>query len=289
MSDPAHPRYGKHLTAAEVNELVKPCDDALDQVHEWLKDHDIETSKLEYTPAKDWITLQLPVTAIERLLATNYSVYKHQDGDVLIRAPSWSLPTHLHQHIDTIQPTNSFFRPNALRRTFKSLPKAEYGEHAMKSIKEVTPHTNMTVREACKGEYVTPICLRTLYGTINYTPQVPGKNRIALNNYLSEISNRSDVAIFLQRYRPDAVAGAQTFSVEIVSSKNNKTITFPNANQEGDLDAETIIAIGYPTPLVTYNTGGEPPFKADQALPDNENEVTYATTFRVSADVFSHT
>ena len=39
-----------------------------------------------------------------------------------------------------------------------------------------------------KATHVTPDCLRTVYGTINYKPQVPGKNKVALTDYLGEVS-----------------------------------------------------------------------------------------------------
>ncbi|KAA6407668.1 MAG: tripeptidyl peptidase [Lasallia pustulata] len=39
VSDPPHHRYGQHLTSAEVDELVKPSDDALELVHDWLLDN----------------------------------------------------------------------------------------------------------------------------------------------------------------------------------------------------------------------------------------------------------
>jgi tripeptidyl-peptidase I len=46
----------------------------------------------------------------EELLQTSYSKYRHQDGSEISRAPVWSLPVHLHEHIDVVQPTTSFMR-----------------------------------------------------------------------------------------------------------------------------------------------------------------------------------
>ena len=286
MSDPAHPSYGKHLTSAQVNELVKPCDEALDQVHEWLKDHQIDTNSLSYTPAKDWINVNLPVSAIERLLDTKYSVYKHEDGSHLVRTPEWSLPAHLHKHIDTIQPTNSFLRPNARARTFKTIkPLAELGEDVKngKTVEYVESRKGLTVAEACNTSAVSITCLRTLYGTADYTPQVPNLNSVAINNYLNETCNRSDVSIFLQNFRPDAVSAAELFKVEIIAGGDDQqdpNDVFQNLNAkdlEANLDAETLIGISYPTPLITYNTGGMPPFEADSAVSDNTNEVNSLT------------
>ena len=263
-----------------MNELVKPCDDSLSQVHDWLQDNGIDTAKLSYTPAKDWINVNLPVSAIESLLDTKYSVFKHEDGTQLVRAPSWSLPTHLHKHIDTIQLTNSFFRPLASRSNLKTLkPIAELGDEAMKSVAYVEPAKDQTVSQACSGSAVTPTCLRTLYGTLNYKPQAHGKNQVGLTNYLGETSNRTDVYIFLQQYRPDAVDEAYTFSIEQINGGDNQQ-TRDNATQfltgkdlEGNLDAETLLGLVYPTPLFAYNTGGQPPFKADEFEPENTNEV----------------
>ena len=47
VSDPFHSRYGKHLTVDEVNELVKPKDEALEAVHEWLEDAGVDVKDLE--------------------------------------------------------------------------------------------------------------------------------------------------------------------------------------------------------------------------------------------------
>ncbi|KAA6412578.1 MAG: tripeptidyl peptidase [Lasallia pustulata] len=85
VSDPSHHRYGQHLTSAVVHELVKPSDNALELVHDWLLDNGIERHRLEYYSAKNWIKVTLPVQAVEGLLDTTYSVYKHEEGDYTVR------------------------------------------------------------------------------------------------------------------------------------------------------------------------------------------------------------
>jgi tripeptidyl-peptidase-1 len=115
-------RYGQHLSAAEVKDLVRPSDEAISKVHDWLHSNNISPSQLQYSSAKDWLKVTLPVEAIEKLLNTNYSVYRHEDGDHIVRTPDWSLPKSLHEHVQTIQPTNSFFRPMTQRKTLKTFP-----------------------------------------------------------------------------------------------------------------------------------------------------------------------
>ena len=104
------------MSAEAVNELIKPKDEALEAIHGWLEDAGVNIGTLEYSPAKDWIKLTLPTQDVERLLDTEYHHFEHEDGTELVRAETWSLPMHLHDHIATIQPTNSFFRIEAVNQ-----------------------------------------------------------------------------------------------------------------------------------------------------------------------------
>ncbi|PMD41940.1 subtilisin-like protein [Hyaloscypha variabilis F] len=277
VSDPSHERYGQHLSIHEVTDLVKPSDESLDLVHSWLEDNGIPTSHCEYSPAKDWIKISLPINAIENLLDTQYSVFEHSEGGYLVRAPEWSVPKHLHEHITAIQPTTSFFSPQKLGRTFKKVLDIS-ADTPPPSTNNPPRNTDPAIIAACNATLVTPLCLRTLYGTVNYTVQSASKNSIALNDFLGESNNRSDTKLFLQRYRPDAVSGADKFSVQLIANGNNEQ-TQENATElaagkdmEGNLDSETIISLSYPTPLIAYSTGGSPPFTPDLLTPTNTNE-----------------
>lgn len=180
VPDPAHHRYGQHLTEHEVNKLVKPTDDALELVHDWLSDHGIDASGLHYSPAKDWIKVSLLVSEVESPLDTKYSVFEHEEGGQIVRTPEWSLPKHLHEHVEAIQPTNSFLRPTAMRSTLK-MNKNEGGQAPRNPI---SFPSNATLSQVCNETAGTPLCLRTLYGTVdykvNYKVKAAGINRIGL-------------------------------------------------------------------------------------------------------------
>ena len=281
VSDPSSHRYGQHLTAQEVDELIKPTPATLESVHGWLFSNGITMDMLNHSSAKDWIELSLPVGTVENLLNTEYSIYQHQDGDYVIRTPEWSLPTHLHSHVDTIQPTNSFFRPKAMRTMFKKVMPG--GDNLIPSDllnppAHISPAEDISVSQACNTSLVTPLCLRTLYGTVDYIPKVPGENRVGLANYLGESNNRSDVSIFLQYFRPEAAPAAYQFTVYTMAggtdqqSHENATQLDQGVELEGNLDAETILGIGYPIPLTAYTTGGFAPFVPDLGSPVNSNE-----------------
>jgi tripeptidyl-peptidase-1 len=57
-----------------------------------------------------------------------------------------------------------------------------------------------------------------------------------------------------------------------VQRQENSTELDQGVGLEGNLDAETVLGISYPTPMIVYNTDGAPPFKADAFTPDNSNE-----------------
>jgi tripeptidyl-peptidase-1 len=59
---------------------------------------------------------------------------------------------------------------------------------------------------------VTPECFATLYQTKGFTA-VGGDNHVAFTNYLgTQIPIRPDTKLFLEKYRPEAVSSADTFT-----------------------------------------------------------------------------
>lgn len=88
----------------------------------------------------------------------------------------------------------------------------------------------------------------------------------------------SDAEIYLRHYRPDAVSAAYTFSQISINggtlqqSRENSTQLQDGVGVEGGLDVQTLLGLGFPTPLVAYSTGGSPPFKPDADNPTVDNE-----------------
>ncbi|KAH9826510.1 Pro-kumamolisin, activation domain [Teratosphaeria destructans] len=282
ISDPDHARYGQHLTAAEVRELVAPADDTVDLVREWLSEHEI--SNAGFSPSKDWVSIVVPIEKAEQLLQTSYSTYRHHDGSEIDRAIEWSLPAHLHEHVDVVQPTTSFFKPKKEAvKYFELGPKhpMSWWESTGKQLyggQEVSGTHAEQVAAVCNVSFTTPTCLRTLYGTLNYTAQANGTNKMGLNNYLNETNYRADVYKFLQLYRPEAAEAAYDFDIVTIADAPNDQGPYTAAeledetNVEANLDAQQMLSIGYPTPLTAFSTGGSPPFVADINTPTDTNE-----------------
>lgn len=270
MSDPDHHRYGQHLKAHEVHKLVEPEEETVDAVHEWLADYGVDKSHLSYSPAKDWITVTLPVEAIEEMLNTRYAVYRHEDGSELVRAPKWSLPVHLHEHIDTIQPTNSWFRARPKATSLKTFDLLE-------DKPALQYYTNASVSDVCQTKSVTPTCLRTLYETLDYTPQAVESNLMGLCDYLNETNNRNDTYQMLETYRPEAAESAWQFKFDSIANGTTAQVYTAEAFEdetgvEGNLDVQNMLSFAWPTKLIAYTTGGSPPYNPDAATSSDTNE-----------------
>jgi tripeptidyl-peptidase-1 len=260
-----------------VNNLIKPTKEALDLVHEWLLINGIE--KMTHSPAKDWVHVYIDVESAERLLDTEYYVFENKDdGSLVIRTPEWSLPKHLHEHIDTIQPTNVFTRSRAVATDWKQFDKPW-------TPPDYKPPTDAAIAQACSINGTTPLCFATLYQTLGYVQQVPGINQIAFNNFLGEVPITPDTEQFLSIYKPEAVPGASALTrVDIAGGPSHLgPVTADEAayalDKEANLDFQTIVGMTYPMPVTAYSTGGVPPEIPDAAAgdpPGNEPYLTWA-------------
>lgn len=246
----------------------------------WLEEHG-HAETVEYSPAKDWAKLRVHVGDAEKLLNTTYHLYRHEDGSELIRAIEWSVPAYLHDHIDTIQPTNSFvrFQPQGIHQMVRSSPphKENPKELVGQSAIAAKGLAQDEIFKVCNAATVTPQCLRRLYGIEGHTPRTKPprrqyaspRNKMAYCNYLGETTLVSDLKIYLESFRPEAKDAVVDF--ELANGAENRQKMTKDAikhmrHTEGNLDGQTIVGLAWPLPVVAYNTGSRPGVK-DAYLP----------------------
>ena len=80
VSDPDHHRYGKYLSKEEVEELVAPHPNSLGAINEWLGAHGLSEDDIVRSPAKDWITINIPVALVEEMLNTVRCLYSRSQS-----------------------------------------------------------------------------------------------------------------------------------------------------------------------------------------------------------------
>ncbi|KAG5639668.1 hypothetical protein H0H81_005851 [Sphagnurus paluster] len=181
VSDPSHYRYGAHLSKEETESLVAPNQESIDAVNEWLESHGIKESDIIRSPAKDWVTLTIPISLAEKMLGTKYNIWRHTSGDELVRTTSYSLPENLHEHVDVIQPTTMFGRFRRDRSTIswpKDLEVAPLQNLATQPNKNADS-TPIVVDPSCNST-ITIRCLQQLYNAVGYVPKKNNNNSIGI-------------------------------------------------------------------------------------------------------------
>lgn len=125
--------------------------------------------------------------------------------------------------------------------------------------------------EPYEGNYpclvaTSPRCIKQLYN-ITYPPYNPATSpRSPINfgvaGFLEQWILHADVAHFLSQYQPDYLyrsatpTGPYNFTVELINGGINPQNDPANAGIEASLDVEYAMALGYPTNVIYYVTGG---------------------------------
>lgn len=87
VSDPASPNYGKHWTAYDIARKFAPSSGTIDVVRTWLLESGIEDHRITLSTSKGWINVLVSVEEAERLMNTEYNVYKHASGTEHVGKP----------------------------------------------------------------------------------------------------------------------------------------------------------------------------------------------------------
>ncbi|KAJ6515437.1 tripeptidyl peptidase A [Mycena sanguinolenta] len=280
ISDPDHPRYGAHLSREDIANFVAPQPTSLTLVDGWLTSHGIDERDLVRSPAKDWISVTLPISLAERILSTEYYIFQHASGDVLVRATAYSLPQSLHEHIEFIQPTTMFTRSKGMTPILNPEEDEPLG-----SIVPVTPFTEPHAIDSSCTTSVTLSCIMQLYNAVGYTPRATKKNGIGITGFLGQNADKQDLSSFYRDQLPAAVNSTfKSISVygipaltslafglkQVTGSINNQSLSA--AGEEANLDTQFAFGISYPTPGTFWSTGGLPPWLPDEHTPVDTNE-----------------
>ena len=102
VSTPGSSEYGKHWDLEQVNELIKPSTESHDAVTEWLRSENVPFHSDGF-----YIDTQMSVAKANELFAANYKYYQSA-GVKKLRTTQYSVPQHLSQYIDLLEPSTYF-------------------------------------------------------------------------------------------------------------------------------------------------------------------------------------
>ncbi|KAK4112802.1 hypothetical protein N656DRAFT_694813, partial [Canariomyces notabilis] len=235
-----HPS-GSHLSRDQVHQLRQPAQAATDAVSSWLKSNGIR----DLHNQGSLISFEASARTVKSLFQADlaYYAYKYGDADPLLRALSYTIPAWMRDYIDF--PTK--LSPSPASTTTSRKPVDIPTTSASPDPEPMYPCFPVTL----------PDCIRKLYN-ITYTPSAPSPVRFGVAGFLEQWILYSDVDQFMSIYAPHlaSLSPPYNFSVELFNNGINPQDSLRNAGMEASLDVQYAMALGYPTNVVYYVTGG---------------------------------
>lgn len=175
VSDPASPRYGRHLTRTEVNRLTAPLEEHLDVILKFLDTGGIRNVSVAANGA--FISFAASVRQASALLNAQYHMLKDAKGRNIVRTSSFELPSSVHAVIDVFEPT--VWLPTATVQA-----------------------PQITIGNTAPSFNTTPASLRSLYGVGDTEGKKGTGNIQATANFLGQYYSPSDLQTFFNELYP---------------------------------------------------------------------------------------
>ncbi|KAG5994199.1 hypothetical protein E4U54_003161 [Claviceps lovelessii] len=229
------------LTRDDVELLRRPAHQHISRVTEWLSENCITRAQAD----GDWLQVSSTVGTVEKLLNATIHRYSFNGGKSVLRTTEYSIPDELTWAIDFVHPIANFMTPEHEVSLAPQLSKQQQQEHQSRQRRKDAP---------CSLS-VTPDCLSKLYG-INYsTPDGKSPVRLGIAGFLNEWANYDDMRQSFTDSRPDLIRAGYNFTVELITGGENKQDA-GKAGAEASLDIQYAMAVGFPTNVLYYSTGG---------------------------------
>ncbi|KFH43138.1 Tripeptidyl-peptidase-like protein [Hapsidospora chrysogenum ATCC 11550] len=225
------------LSRQAAQALREPDQEDVDAVQRWLSENGITNTSQE----DDWIHVHTTVGAAQALLEMKMHRYRysHDKGSVL-RTREYSVPGHLVDAVSFIHPIANFLAPK-------------------KDLTRISAPNKLKQRDDDNGppckDYTTPQCVRELYNFPPVLPNATSSIRLGIAGFLEQNANYLDVDLFLRRLAPEIAATGYNFSVELVNGGQNSQHP-AQSGHEAALDMDYAMALGYPSKITYYSTGG---------------------------------
>lgn len=200
-STPGTGNYGIHLSREELQSYTAPSKHTEMSVSQWLGDKNIS-----HSIEADWVTIRTTVDVANDVFIASFGWFQREESgseivnrerEPKLRSLSYSIPDHLAQHIDTVQPITRFGDVKAM------------GSAIATAVEFHNASSNSTtfVRGNCDS-YETPGCLKQLLPGSFESETAYGK--IGFASFLGQSARYGDLAEFISELAPHS--GGLNFS-----------------------------------------------------------------------------
>ncbi|KAL6245988.1 hypothetical protein RBB50_007141 [Rhinocladiella similis] len=264
ISTPGHDKYGQHYSSEQLAALLQPNADVSGAITAWLYDSGIPRANIQDNG--DWISFVTTVEQAEVILDTHFHYFHHVTDDVpLVRTLKYSVPDHLHRHIQMIQPTTHFSRLQPQQASRAPGPPFEvYGS----PTKLNATYCNTTT---------PPDCIRALYKIGNFRANSSSGVTLGISGFNYQQAVHSDLQLFLNKWAPKE--NDTTFKVVTSNGGVNNESGVEVWAKEANLDVQYGTSLSPGIATTFYKTGGLGPLIPDLQQPHNEESIDVQEPF----------
>ena len=201
VSDPESESYGQHWTPEQIVAHFAPAKETHDAVLDWLVSNGISSDRTRLSASSGWVSVNVTVAEAEDLLHTEYHIYADNDGTEHIGCDAYSIPEHMAPHVDIVKPTVSMSLsrrpPSTPKLNRRAAPPPKLGSPGSFNGPKTDgrkPGGSTTLGLDDCDEFITPICLQTLYN-IHYKPVSTHKNTFGVVEFTPQAFLQEDLGI----------------------------------------------------------------------------------------------
>ncbi|KAJ7727170.1 putative alkaline serine protease AorO [Mycena olivaceomarginata] len=268
ISHPDSPKYGQHLTPAEIVEIFAPPAEIIAVVLEWLHSSGVSPERITISNDKTRMKVNSFASEAEELLRTQYHIYEHWDtGRVNVACEEYHLPAHIHPHIDFVTPGIALIGAPSSEATRSRLDRRDVEfPGPIQIIADLTDAIiNITAAplKVC-DKYVTPPCIKTLYNIPDNVlangslPEVNADNSLVLfefGDFFSEASLEQFFLTFCNRpFQNPSIPVTAKPGFKSIDGAYIPKINRPSGGTESALDLQVSYPIIYPQEVIIYQS-----------------------------------
>ncbi|KAM9960447.1 hypothetical protein ACTFIW_009588 [Dictyostelium discoideum] len=252
VSDPNDSLYGSYKTFEEIKEWVKPLDESIDAVKNWLIENDI--NEFTVTKSGDFIRTTVSIDKAEELLSVRYNkmVHKSSKQSFFRSLDPYTIPRELYDHIDFIGGVNHLplLSPRPKESSGSVGGKVNgigYELESLKNNKQIKSFNDKKVAARNGDPYLSPDLIRKeMNVSQTSTNSTHLGNSQAIAQFLKEYFSPSDLKNFQYRF------GMEPSQVDNIIGPNQNL----NPGLETTLDIQYIMAMAPDVPTWIVSTGG---------------------------------
>ena len=217
-------------------------------VRSWLNASGISNHRIKHSVNRGWLYFKATTSEAETLLKTKFHEYEDVQNDRwAIGCDEYSLPNHIHHHIDYVTPG---VKPSRIRkRSLHPRLDAPRRKRSFRMDRPIVRVSNLSSNLSNCNNVITPDCIAALYQIPEPATDINPGSSIGIFED-GDFYAQEDLNLFFANFTPQIPQGTHPTLDSIDGGQ--APVPVEDAGGESDLDFQLAYPIVYPTEIVLY-------------------------------------